>query len=115
MTGELNIFLFLSISLFSLGLFGVLIRRNALLVLMSIELMLNAVNMAFITFSRSYAAMPVSRGGSVDLSQAMQGNVFVLMIMAVAAAEAAIGIAIVVTIYRSRGRVLVDESRELKG
>jgi len=115
MTGSLDIFLFLSIGLFCLGAFGVLIRRNALLVLMSIELMLNAVNIAFITFARDFGGIGRLRGVDIDLSQAMQGHMFVLMIMAVAAAEAAIGIAIVVTIYRARGKVLVDESRELRG
>jgi NADH-quinone oxidoreductase subunit K len=114
MIGSLNIFLSTSICLFALGIFGVLIRRNALLVLMSIELMLNAVNMAFITFARSFGS-GVGGGEGLGLVQAMQGHIFVLMIMAVAAAEAAIGIAIVVTIYRSRGKVLVDEARELKG
>jgi NADH-quinone oxidoreductase subunit K len=115
MTGSLNIFLFLSIGLFSLGAFGVLVRRNALMVLMSIELMLNAVNVAFITFARGFGAVPRLAGGHIDLGQSMQGHIFVLMVMAVAAAEAAIGIAIIVSIYRARGRVLVDEARELRG
>jgi NADH-quinone oxidoreductase subunit K len=105
MTGSLNIFLIVSIALFGLGAFGVLIRRNALLVLMSIELMLNGVNLAFVTFARGFAL-----GAQPDAA-----HVFVLMIMAVAAAEAAVGLAIVVTLYRARGRVLVDESRELRG
>ncbi len=103
--GPLNIFLFLSIALFGLGVFGVMVRRNALLVLMSIELMLNAVNVAFLTFARGVATEP----------SAEPAHIFVLMIMAVAAAEAAVGIAIVVTIYRAKGKVLVDEARGLKG
>lgn len=111
MTGDLNIFLVTSIGLFILGVFGVLVRRNALLVLMSIELMLNAVNMAFVTFARGFG----SADGSLGLVQAAQGHVFALMVMAVAAAEAAVGIAIFVSIYRSKGRVLVDEPRELRG
>lgn len=115
MTGSLNVFLFLSIGLFSLGAFGVLVRRNALLVLMSIELMLNGVNVAFITFARGFGGVPRLASGQVDLAQSMQGHVFVLMIMAVAAAEAAVGIAIIVSIFRARGRVLVDEARELRG
>ncbi len=118
--GSLHIFLFISIGLFTLGAFGVLVRRNALLVLMSIELMLNAVNLAFVTFARGFGSLPnpISPGADVlsqPIIQAMQGHMFVLMIMAVAAAEAAVGIAIIVTIYRARGRVLVDESRELRG
>ena len=103
--GPLNIFLFLSVALFGLGVFGVLVRRNALLVLMSIELMLNGVNLAFLTFARGFANGP----------SAESAGVFVLMIMAVAATEAAVGIAIVVGIFRTRGRVLVDEAREFKG
>jgi len=114
MTGDLTIFLYTSIGLFCVGAFGVLVRRNALLVLMGIELMLNAVNMAFITFARGFGS-GAGREEALGLVQAMQGHIFVLMIMAVAAAEAAIGIAIVVTIYRSRGNVLINESRELKG
>jgi NADH-quinone oxidoreductase subunit K len=116
MTGDPNIFLVTSIGLFILGVFGVLIRRNALLVLMSIELMLNAVNMAFITFARGFGSSAGTfEEGSLGLVQAAQGHVFALMVMAVAAAEAAIGIAIFVSIYRSKGRVLVDEARELRG
>jgi NADH-quinone oxidoreductase subunit K len=114
MTGQLNVFLFTSIGLFCLGAFGVLVRRNALLILMSVELMLNGVNMAFITFARGFGGAPAP-GGVFEMGQAMQGHVFALMVMAVAAAEAAIGIAIVVSIFRARGRVLVDEARELKG
>ncbi len=104
MTPTLDIFLFLSIGLFGLGAFGVLIRRHALLMLMSVELMLNAVNVAFVTFARRWG------GAEADAAQ-----IFVLMIMGVAAAEAAIGIAIVVSIFRARGHVNVDESSELRG
>lgn len=105
MTGSLDMFLYLSMGLFTIGAFGVLIRRNALLVLMCIELMLNAVNLAFVTFARGFAG-----GAQADAAQ-----VFVLMVMGVAAAEAAIGIAIVVTIFRARGRIDLDESGELRG
>lgn len=105
MTGSLDIFLYLSMGLFAVGALGVLVRRNALLVLMCIELMLNAVNMAFVTFSRGFAGTE-----SADAAQ-----VFVLMIMGVAAAEAAIGIAIVVTIFRARGHIDLEEPGELKG
>lgn len=105
MTGSLDIFLFLSIGLFAIGAFGVLIRRNALLVLMCIELMLNAVNLAFVSFARGFAGDPAADAAKV----------FVLMIMGVAAAEAAIGIAIVVTIFRARGEVDLDQAGELRG
>ena len=115
MTGELHVFLFTSIGLFCLGAFGMLVRRNALLMLMSVELMLNGVNLAFITFARGYVsggAMPLD---GVAMTRMMVGHIFALMVMAVAAAEAAVGIAIIVSIFRARGRVLVDETRELKG
>jgi len=105
MTGAIDIFLFLSIGLFAVGAFGVLIRRNALLVLMCIELMLNAVNLAFVTFARGFA-----EGGAAGA-----GHVFVLMVMGVAAAEAAVGIAIVVTIFRARRQIDLDEPGELRG
>jgi NADH-quinone oxidoreductase subunit K len=101
----LSHYLLLAGALFTIGAIGVVVRRNALTVLMSIELMLNAVNVAFVTFARGFANGP----------SAEPAGVFVLMIMAVAAAEAAVGIAIVVNIYRAKGRALIDEARELKG
>ena len=86
--------------LFGIGLIGVLIRRNLLVVLMSVELMLNAVNLTFVGFSRL-------RG---DL--AGQGMTF--LVIALAAAEAAVGLAIVVAVFRSRGTVYEDEMQVLK-
>jgi len=77
--------LLLSIVLFSIGVFGVLVRRNAIIMFMCIELMLNAVNLAFITFSRTAG---------------IEGQVYVFFVMAVAAAEAAVGLAIVISIFR---------------
>ena len=81
-------FLYLSAALFLIGAGGVLLRRNVLIVLMSIELMLNAANIALVTFSRLW--------GQLD------GQVFAFMVIAVAAAEAAVGLAIVVSVFRSR-------------
>ncbi|HEX6007309.1 MAG TPA: NADH-quinone oxidoreductase subunit NuoK [Burkholderiales bacterium] len=77
--------LILSVILFSLGVFGVLIRRNAIIMFMCVELMLNAVNLAFVVFSRQ---------AGID------GQVFVFFVMAVAAAEAAVGLALVIAIFR---------------
>jgi NADH-quinone oxidoreductase subunit K len=77
--------LILATILFSLGVFGVLIRRNAIILFMCVELMLNAVNLAFVVFSRQAG---------------IEGQVFVFFVMAVAAAEAAVGLALVISIFR---------------
>ncbi len=91
----------LSAILFILGAVGVLIRRNLIVIFMSVELMLNAANLAFVAFARYY--------------QSMNGQVFVFFIMAVAAAEVAVGLSLIVTIYRSRHTIDVDEMSEMKG
>jgi len=93
-------YLILSAILFSLGAVGVLVRRNALVMLMSVEMMLNAVNLTLITYS--YLLGDVA------------GQVFVLMVMAVAAAEVAVGLAIVVSLFRHKGTTDVDEMSLLK-
>ncbi len=104
---SLDIFLILSLGLFTIGMVGVLLRRNAIFILMSIELMLNGANLALVTFSRYHAA---------NMQVAMTGHVIVLMIIAVAAVEAAVGIALVVALYRaSKGNIDVDSLGELKG
>ncbi len=95
------LFLMLSGILFTIGVIGALTRRNAIVVFMSIELMLNAVNLTFITFSR--------------FLQSMDGVIFAFFVMAVAAAEAAVGLAIFVLLYRSRQTINVDEINLLKG
>jgi NADH-quinone oxidoreductase subunit K len=95
------LFLILSGILFTIGVIGALTRRNAIIVFMSIELMLNAVNVTFITFSR--------------FLQSMDGVLFAFFVMAVAAAEAAVGLAIFVLLYRSRQTINVDEINLLKG
>lgn len=94
------LFLILSGILFTIGVIGALTRRNAIIVFMSIEMMLNAVNLTFITFSR--------------FLQSMDGVLFAFFVMAVAAAEAAVGLAIFVLIYRSRETINVDEIHLLK-
>ena len=85
--------------LFSIGIYGVLARRNAILVLMSVELMLNGVNLAIVAFGAFGTAA----------SSAATGSIVALMVMAVAAAEATVGLAIVIAIYRNKKTPLVDE------
>jgi NADH-quinone oxidoreductase subunit K len=94
---QLNTYLTLSGALFAIGTFGFLARRNAISMLMSIELMLNAVNLAIVAFG---AFIPDLQG---------DGAVIALLIMAVAAAEATVGLAIVIAIFRNRKTPLVDE------
>jgi NADH-quinone oxidoreductase subunit K len=94
-------YLALSAVLFVLGMAGVLVRRSALIVFMSIELMLNAVNLTFVTFARVY--------GGID------GQLLVFFILVVAATEVVIGLAIIVDIFRSRDTVDVDDVDLLRG
>ena len=91
----------LSAILFCVGVVGVLVRRNALVIFMSIELMLNAANLAFVAFAR-------------DLNS-LDGQIFVFFVMTVAAAEVAVGLAIIVNVFRLRETVFVDEINLLKG
>ena len=93
--------LILSAVLFTLGVVGVFVRRSAIVIFMCIELMLNSVNLAFITFARQ--------------NQSLDGQLIVLFVMTVAAAEAAIGLAIILAIYRKRKTLNVDEINLLKG
>lgn len=105
---EPKVVLFLSALLFSAGLYGVLSRRNMIMILMSLELMLNAVNIALVTFSRYWA------GRSEDLITSHSGQFFTLMVMAVAAAEVGIGLAIIVAIFRRKQTADSDAASELK-
>lgn len=91
----------LSIILFTLGALGVLVRRNAIVVFMSIELMLNSANLAFVSFARGY--------------EAMSGQVFVFFIIAVAAAEVAVGLALIVAIFHSKRSIDIDQINSMKG
>ena len=100
MTVPLTAYISLSIALFFVGLVGVATRRNILVVLMSLEVMLNAVNLAFISFARF-------RGD-------MGAHGIVFIVIAVAAAEVAVGLALAIQLFRHRGSVNVDEARELK-
>ena len=98
----LSWFLILSAALFSVGLFGVLARRNAVAILLGIELMLNAVNINLAAFWRY-----------LDPIQ-MNGQVFAIIVFAVAAAEVAVGLALVISVYRRRNTVVADEIDMLK-
>ena len=100
MTVGLNEFLILSALLFAVGFFGVLVRKNTLVIYMCLELMLVASTIALSAFSRF--------NGIID------GNVFVFFILTVAAAEVAVGLAIIVALFRKRGTVQVDELNALK-
>ena len=94
-------YLSLSVILFTLGALGGLIRRNAIIVFMSIELMLNAANLTFVAYAR--------------LHEALSGQIFVFFVMAVAAAEVAVGLALIVTIFRSRQSINIDQMNSLRG
>jgi NADH-quinone oxidoreductase subunit K len=96
-------YLLLSAMMFAIGAYGVLARRNLLIVLMSIELMLNGVNIALVAFARLNPATGAT------------GHVFVLMVMAVAAAEVAIGLAILISLFRTRKTVDTGDLTTLKG
>ncbi len=91
----------LSLAMFSVGVLGVLLRRNAILILMSIELMLNAANLNFIAFAWAHP----------DVA----GQVFALFVIATAAGETAVGLAILIAVYRNRSSIRVDEIDLLKG
>jgi NADH-quinone oxidoreductase subunit K len=90
----------LSAALFIIGAVGVLVRRNIIIIFMSIELMLNAANLAFVTFARQL--------------QSMDGQVIVFFVMTVAAAEAAVGLALIVAVFRSRETINADDLNLLR-
>ena len=97
----LNHYLILAALLFCIGIFGVIVRRNMIIIFMSIELMLSAVNLVFLAFSR-YLKLA-------------DGHVWVFMVLTVAAAEAAVGLGIIVALFRNKPTLYVDEVKELKG
>jgi NADH-quinone oxidoreductase subunit K len=108
--------IFLSAVLFAVGAYGVLARRNLLVVLMSIELMLNAVNLSLAAFARHFA------GGGTALASGAKvpgfaegGQVFVLMSMAIAACEVAVGLGLVIALFRHKQSILTVDLAEMKG
>lgn len=94
-------YIILSAILFTLGAICVLIRRNAIVIFMGIELMLNAANLAFVAFANQY--------------QVLSGQIFVFFVITVAAAEVAVGLALIVTIFRTKKSIDVDQLTSLKG
>jgi NADH-quinone oxidoreductase subunit K len=102
-------YLVLAAALFALGAAGVVLRRNAIIVLMSIEMMLNAVNLTFLAFSRFPLSTASPMPGNFNA-----GHVAVVFVIATAAAEAAVGLAIIIAVFRSRTSVNVDEFDSLK-
>jgi len=100
-TIPLSYYLVISAILFALGTLGVLIRRNPLIIFMSVELMLNGANLAFVAFSRSFGVL--------------SGQIFVFFVMTVAAAEVAVGLALIVIIFRNKHSIDVDLMNSLKG
>jgi len=91
----------LSAILFTIGALGVLTRRNAIIIFMSIELMLNSANLLFVAFARTFT----------DLG----GQIFVFFVMTVAAAEVAVGLALIVAVFRTKQTINIDEASSLKG
>ena len=100
-TIPIQYYLYLASILFSIGAVGVLIRRNAIVVFMCIELMLNAGNLVLVTFSRHHADHA--------------GQIYVFLVMAVAASEVAVGLAIIIAVFRDRKAINVDELRDMHG
>jgi NADH-quinone oxidoreductase subunit K len=97
----ISYYLTLSAILFTIGALGVLVRRNPLVIFMSIELMLNAGNLAMVAFTRTF--------------NVLEGQIFVFFVMTVAAAEVAVGLALIVTIFRTRHSINIDLMNNLKG
>ncbi|MEW5941747.1 MAG: NADH-quinone oxidoreductase subunit NuoK [Chloroflexota bacterium] len=102
-----NYYVILSAILFTIGALGVLIRRNPLIIFMSVELMLNAANLAFVAFARG---QEIASGKSV-----YDGQIFVFFVMTIAAAEVAVGLALIVQIFKTKHTINVDEMNNLKG
>ncbi len=98
---SLNYYIGLSAILFTIGALGVLVRRNPLVIFMSVELMLNAANLALVAFTR--------------VRNVLEGQIFVFFVMTVAAAEVAVGLALIVMIFRTKHSINIDEMNSLKG
>ena len=98
---HVDYYIILSAVLFTIGALGVLIRRNPLIIFMSVELMLNAGNLAFVAFS--------------NLHKSFDGQIFVFFVIAVAAAEVAVGLALIVEIFKTKKNINIDELNSLKG
>jgi len=122
MTAPLEYYIILSIMLFCIGIWGVLKSRNAIVIFMAIELMLNAVNLSLVAFashikrilSDLIQRMPAERIAELIESSTASGQVYVILVMTVAAAEAAVGLAIIISIHRMKDSVNVDDVNIMK-
>ena len=101
---NLQVYLLISSFLFSLGIYAVISRQNAVAILMGIELILNSANINFIAFNRFTSNL-----------EKLDGHVFSIFVIVLAAAEAAVALAIIINLFKNRGSVNVDEARELRG
>ena len=101
---SLQVYLLISSFLFSLGIYAVISRQNAVAILMGIELILNSANINFIAFNRFTSKFSV-----------IEGHVFTMFVIVLAAAEAAVALAIIINLFKNRGSVNVDEAKELRG
>lgn len=108
---DIKAYIVLSLILFSIGIVGVLIRRNAIIIFMCIELMLNAVNLLLVAFSKMHAMSPVAKASPTFASDA---QVFVFFIMVVAAAEVTVGLSIIMLLFRNTKSVDVNFLNRLK-
>ncbi len=108
----INYYIFLSIALFAIGIVGVLTRRNAIIIFMCVELMLNAVNLLLVAFSKMHYKMAVA--DNVATTVGTDGQLFVFFIMVVAAAEVSVGLAIIVMMYRNIHSVDINFLNRLK-
>lgn len=108
---DIKAYIALSLTLFSIGIIGVLIRRNAIIVFMCVELMLNAVNLLLVAFSKMHSASPAAKA---SLTFASDAQIFVFFIMIVAAAEVSVGLAIIVMMYRNTHSIDVNFLNRLK-
>jgi NADH-quinone oxidoreductase subunit K len=109
----INYYLFLSIALFSIGVVGVLTRRNAIIIFMCIELMLNAVNLLLVAFSKMHYQRAME-AGVLNTTAGIDGQLFVFFIMVVAAAEVTVGLAIIVMLFRNTHSVDINFLNRLK-
>jgi NADH-quinone oxidoreductase subunit K len=107
---EIKYYIFLSLALFVIGIVGVLTRRNAIIIFMCIELMLNAVNLLLVAFSKMHHLAKAA----TELTAGSEGQMFVFFIMVVAAAEVSVGLAIIVMLYRNTHSVDVNFLNRLK-
>ncbi len=105
-------YIYLCLTLFSIGIIGVLTRRNAIIVFMCVELMLNAVNLLLVAFSKMHYAYAL--GANPDTTAGIDGQIFVFFIMVVAAAEVSVGLAIIVMMYRNTHSVDINFLNRLK-